>query len=190
MLETEVTEGQFQLVVGQNPSCNCKGGGGVDNPVECVDWPAAKAFCAKIGGRLPTEAEWEYSARGGTATPYYCNYGGCLGAIAWYYGNSGGIKHSVKGKQANPIGLYDMLGNVWEWTSDWWDDSYYGVSPPTDPTGPAGGTQRSVRGGSFSTDGWDADLRVSNRIPLSPSHASCYVGPNNDLVNVGFRCVR
>ena len=72
MLETEVTEGQYEAERGENPSYNYGAGGGIDNPVESVDWSEAKAFCEAIGGRLPTEAEWEYAARGGTTTRYYC----------------------------------------------------------------------------------------------------------------------
>ncbi len=113
MLETEVTEAQYLAVMGTNPSCNYNEGGGPDNPVECVTWFNAKAFCEAVGGRLPTEAEWEYAARGGTTTKYYCgDLVSCLTGIAWYGLNSDGKLHSVKGKTANAYGLYDMLGNV------------------------------------------------------------------------------
>ena len=180
ILETEVTEAQYEAVTGEDPSCDYSGGGGADSPVECIDWYDAKAFCEAVGGRLCTEAEWEYAARGGTTTPYYCgDSSSCLDGIAWYNSNSWGHKHDVKGKAPNPYGLYDMLGNVWEWTADWYDDDYYDVSPANNPNGPNSGSFRVVRGGFFGFAG--GGLRVSRRV---------YYGPSVDAATLGGRCCK
>jgi len=89
--------------------------------VECVDWNSAKAFCEAIGGHLPSEAEWEYAARAATTTNYYCGDSlECLDEIAWYSGNSGYQKHAVKEKSPNTFGLFDLVGNISEWTADSW----------------------------------------------------------------------
>ena len=148
----EVTQGQWVKVMGKNPS-HFKGDDRL--PVEKVNWNDAQAFIAKLNAlddsyryRLPTEAEWEYAARGGTTGPYY----GDLDVIAWYYSNSGGKTHPVGQKQPNEYGLYDMLGNVWEWCSDWYGKGYYSVSPAADPQGPSSGLRRVLRGGSWYFD--------------------------------------
>ncbi len=178
LLETEVTEAQYLAVMGVNPSCNVGGGGGTNNPVECVTWNDAKIFCEALGGRLPTEAEFEYGARGGKATRYYCGTKtSCLNGIAWYSGNSGGKKHFVAGKAPNAYGLFDMLGNVWEWTGDW--KAYYDSGPKNNPKGPATGDSRLGRGGSFV--GLVYSLRVSARF---------YDGPSDCYYNLGFRCAK
>jgi hypothetical protein len=162
MLETEVTVQQYQAVIGKDPSCDFGLDGGPNSPVECVGWNEAVAFCEAVGGRLCTEAEWEYAARGATTTNYYCgDTASCLDGIAWYSENSGKHKHDVKGKTPNAYGLYDMLGNVWEWVADWYSGSYYSVSPAINPQGPNGGSYRFARGGSFYNYG--VDLRVSHR---------------------------
>jgi formylglycine-generating enzyme required for sulfatase activity len=165
-----------------NPSCDYNGGGefggGADNPVVCADWSQAKAFCKGIEGRLPTEAEWEYAARGGTKTRYYCGERwACLGDIAWYDENSSTKKHSVKQKDPNAYGLYDMLGNVLEWTNDWYVYNYYDSSPTNNPQGPDSGSSRVVRGGCFVSG--DFGLRVSYR-----------GGPSTGINNLGFRCAK
>ena len=133
----------------------------------CLDWYASVAFCVAVGSRLCTEAEWEYAARGGTTTRYYCGDNeSCLDAIAWHSAPDGEIRHEVGGKIPNAYGLYDMLGNVWEWTADWYSDSYYAESPTDAPTGPDSGWSRVKRGGSFS---WGVKkLRVSSRTKESP----------------------
>jgi hypothetical protein len=180
MTETEITEAQYTSVMGTNPSCNHGGAGGVAKPVECVRWSEAKQFCEMVGGRLPTEAEWEMAARGGTTTKYYCgNDTACLGEIAWYHPGAGERKQNVKGKTPNAFGLYDMLGNVMEWTADWYSGDYYSQSPADNPQGPSSGTQRVHRGGSFGNP--EKTQRVSFRNGWNPDLAEFYIG---------IRCVR
>ena len=181
ILETEVTEAQYDAVTGEDPSCDKGGGGGPNSPVECVTWSEAKSFCETTGGRLCTEAEWEFAARGGQTTRFYCGDDkACLAGIAWYDANSAGHKHDVKGKTPNAYGLYDMLGNVWEWTADWWQTDYYGMSPENDPTGPETGKARVTRGGSFTS--LVRNSRVSVRMFLVP--------PAISGAGTGFRCCR
>ena len=156
LAETECTQGQWEMVMGRNPS-NFKG---PNRPVEQVSWGEAMEYCRKLTTkqraegllpsgwewRLPTEAEWEYAARAGTTGPRY----GELDAIAWWDGNSGNQTHAVKQKAANAWGLHDMMGNVWEWCSDWSGD--YPTGSVTNPTGPSSGSLRAVRGGGWSDD--------------------------------------
>lgn len=161
--ETEVTQGLWTAVMGNNPS-KWKG----DNlPVECVSWKDCQKFIEKLNQltgatfRLPTEAEWEYAARGGNKSRGY-QYSGSnnLDDVAWYDSNSGGKTHAVKTKQPNELGLYDMSGNVREWCQDWYRD--YSSRAQTNPTGPSSGTRRVFRGGSWS---YGARLcRVSSRL--------------------------
>jgi len=182
ILDTEVTEAQYEALMGGDPSCNLHGGGGPDNPVENVDWHQASDFCAAVGGRLPTEVEWEYAARAGATTTYPCGEEQeCLDKSEWYYLNAESKKHAVGGKQPNAFGLYDTVGNLAEWTADWYAGDYYQVSPATDPPGPDSGTYRVVRGGGIANDG-DYELRVSGRYYNEPTaETEC---------GVGFRCVR
>jgi formylglycine-generating enzyme required for sulfatase activity len=143
-------------------------------PIVNVDWNDAEAYCRWIGGRLPTEAEWEYAARGGSTEARY----GPIDEVAWYLVNSGGKTHDVGEKRANAFGLYDMLGNVWEWVNDWYDKNYYQSSPSQDPQGPGSGQYRVVRGGC-----WGHPSRVV-RVSLRD-----YVVPAGGReASFGFRC--
>jgi formylglycine-generating enzyme required for sulfatase activity len=166
--ETEVTQAAYQRVTGKNPS-NFKG---PSLPVEQVTWIDANNYCRAIGGRLPTEAEWEYAARGGSAAGRY----GDVGQIAWYAGNSKSTTHPVGQKQANGYGLHDMLGNVVEWTNDWHSSAI--SKEAIDPKGPGSGEFKVLRGG-----GWFDDptlIRASYRSRIE-------VGDRD--YNIGFRCV-
>ena len=146
----EVTQALWQVVMGSNPS-NFKG----DNlPVEMVSWNDCQDFISKLNSltgkrfRLPTEAEWEYAARGGKKSRGY-QYSGSntLGDVAWYKDNSGSKTHAVGTKQPNELGIYDMTGNVWECCQDW--NGSYSSSPQTNPTGAVSGSFRVNRGGSW-----------------------------------------
>jgi formylglycine-generating enzyme required for sulfatase activity len=149
----EVTQGQFEAVTGRNPSLFR----GPDRPVDSVTHEDALEFLrllnAREGGgryRLPTEAEWEFAARGGTRTRYFFGDDPSpLESYDWVGGNSGGETHPVGVKAPGPFGLHDVLGNVGEWVADWYGYSHYAEARRvTDPQGPARGTERVVRGGS------------------------------------------
>ncbi len=126
-------------------------------PIVVVTWEEARDYCKWEGGRLPTEAEWEYAARGGSSAARY----GALDQIAWYQKNSGNRTHPVSQKVANGFGLFDVLGNAWEWVNDWYDGTYYSESPNVDPIGPKSGTMHVLRGGSWMNTA--NLLRVSDR---------------------------
>ena len=174
----EVTQGQWAEVMGGNPSLlsSC----GADCPVEQVSWYEVQAFVRRLNARegtakyrLPTEAEWEYAARAGTLGDRY----GALHRIAWHVYNSGDRAHPVGLKAPNGWGLYDMLGNVWEWVQDRYGD--YPGGSVTDPAGSATGYSRVFRGGSAS---WDARYcRSAFRFRNSPDFRSG---------NIGFRLLR
>ena len=143
----EVTQAEYARVMGKNPS-HFKGC--PDCPVENVSWNDAMAYCNKVGKRLPTEAEWEYACRAGSMTKSY--WGDDMNdALAWYGDNSEEKTHPVGQKKPNNFGLYDMIGNVWEWCSDWYDSTYYNRSPLHNPQGPDTGMHRVFRGGSWSS---------------------------------------
>ena len=151
----EVTQALWQVVMGSNPS-NFKG----DNlPVEMVSWADCQDFLSKLNRitgktfRLPTEAEWEYAARGGNKSRGY-QYSGSnnLSGVAWYGDNSGSKTHVIGIKQPNELGIYDMSGNVWEWCQDW--DGEYSSSSQVNPTGANYGFRRVFRGGSWDFDAW------------------------------------
>jgi formylglycine-generating enzyme required for sulfatase activity len=177
-----VTQDMWESVMGNgsNPSYFKRG----DLPVERVSWENVQDFLKRLNDRndgfhyrLPTEAEWEFAARAGNTGARY----GKVATIAWYENNSGGQTQPVGTREPNAWGLYDMLGNVWEWVQDWYDKDYYGqlAGAATDPKGPQAGEVRVLRGGS-----WDESpraARVSNRYAYKPAHK------NNDI---GFRCVR
>lgn len=166
--ETEVTQALWDAVMGGNPS-NIKGS---NRPVEKVSWNDCQEFIQKLNQktgrsfRLPTEAEWEYAARGGNKSRGY-KYSGSnnIGDVAWYDKNSNGQTHDVKTKQANELGLYDMSGNVCEWCQDWFNS--YGNSSQKNPTGPSSGSERLGRGGGWHS--FAGGCRVSRRGYGSPS---------------------
>lgn len=173
--KTEVTQALWKAVMGNSPSY-FKG----DNlPVESVSWNDCQKFISKLNSmtgqnfRLPTEAEWEFAARGGNNSNHY-QYSGSnkLGDVAWYEGNSGDKTHVVATKQPNELGLYDMSGNVYEWCSDWFGN--YSSSSLTNPTGPNSGSGRVNRGGSWVND---AGLcRSSFRSGSTPGYSSRNLG--------------
>jgi len=145
-------------------------------PIVNISWNDTTAFCGWAGGRLPTEAEWEHAARAGSTEARY----GPLDEVAWHSFNSGGQTHPVAEKRANGFGLYDMLGNVWEWVNDWYDQNYYQHSPSQDPTGPSGGSLRVLRGASWYNT--SRPIRVSYRGSEYPA--------SRRFDNEGFRCAR
>jgi formylglycine-generating enzyme required for sulfatase activity len=188
MQTTEVTQGQWKKVMGNNPSDfkDC----GDDCPVEQVSWNDAKDFIRKLNQtegtdkyRLPTEAEWEYAARAGTTTPFYT--GKCLSTDqANYNGNypltgcpKGQFREKtvrVGGFAPNAWGLYDMYGNVWEWCQDWFDDYTWRSRLSADPSGPSSGTNRVMRGGCWS-DGAKYN-RSAHRLSFIPTGMTRYIG--------------
>lgn len=154
-------------------------------PVVRVTWADAEAACSWAGGRLPTEAEWEYAARGGKADTLF-PWGN--DAPSCRQGSPSGAAHGACGERSpwpvgsfapNGFGLYDIVGNVWEWCSDWYREAYYGVSPGVDPPGPAQGKERVIRGGSWNLS--RAYLRLSYRNRAAPT--------TQDNQQLGFRCV-
>jgi formylglycine-generating enzyme required for sulfatase activity len=173
--ETEVTQALWQAVMGSNPA-KFKG---PNRPVEQVSWNDCQTFIQKLNAltgkkfRLPTEAEWEYAARGGSKSRGY-QYAGSkdLGSVAWYSNNSGSTTHDVKTKAPNELGLYDMSGNVWEWCQDW--KGSYSSSAVTNPQGPASGSNRVNRGGSWYNSG--RNCRSATRLSSTPSGLFNFLG--------------
>ena len=175
MGETEVTQALWKAVMGDNPSYY-KG----DNlPVDKVSWNDIQEFVRKLNQktgknfRLPTEAEWEYAARGGKKSKGYKFAGSnTIDDVAWYWDNSDWKCHSVKTKSPNELGLYDMSGNVWEWCQDWYGS--YGSGTQTDPQGPSSGSFRVLRGGSWYYNA--RNCRVSNRVSNAPGYGGNSLG--------------
>jgi len=182
---TEVTQAEWEAVMGANPS-NFKG---AKRPVEQVSWDDCQEFCRRLTERdrkankipkgatygLPTEAEWEYACRAGSATKYcYGDAENTLGEYAWYEANSGKTTHDAAQRKPNAWGLYDMHGNVWEWCQDWYGENYYGQSLGQDPAGPANGQYRVLRGGAWLYD--PACCRSAIRTGYSPADRYFYFG--------------
>ena len=184
--ETEVTQELWEAVMGSNPSFFL----GSRLPVELVSWEDCQAFITKLNEllegqlsdgkkfRLPTEAEWEFAARGGNLSKGYRYAGGnSINPIAWQNGNSENKTHGVGSKLPNELGIYDMSGNVMEWCNDWYDG--YDSADQANPTGPQTGNTRVCRGGCWNVN--SGDCRVSYRFYLEESYS------NN---NLGLRLAR
>jgi sulfatase modifying factor 1 len=148
----------------------------LDDPVGGVSWEDAAAYASWLGKRLPTEAEWEYAARGGSAREKYP--WGAAPDTGYANFKSFGIL-PVKSLKPNGYGLYDMIGNVWEWCADWYDSAYYDASSGKSPRGPVTGTHKVLRGGAWYCDA--KEVRVTNRF---------FALPDAKSYNVGFRCVK
>jgi formylglycine-generating enzyme required for sulfatase activity len=171
MLVHAVTNRQFRQLVPDHT-------GDDDLPAVDVDWYRAYAYAAWLGGRLPTEAEWEYAARAGCPHPYCDRQGNAttLDKVGWYSDNSGGKLHPVMQLEPNPWGLYDLYGNAWEWVADWY--AKYPDGSQVDPWGPPSGVNRVIRGGGF----WDVALRAR------AAHRYGW-DPEIEFVDLGFRVV-
>jgi sulfatase modifying factor 1 len=172
----EVTQGDYKKVTGKYIGFPKE-----DNlPVSDIDWHRANDYCEKLGKRLPTEAEWEKAARGGTTTKYYWGdeYDG---AYAWTRENSGNDLYPkpVGQKVPNQYGLYDILGNVREWTLDWYDENYYKNAPRNNPKGPSNGKDKVLRGGSWE----DSPAYVQPSVRY-------FIYPSAYLYSFGFRCAQ
>lgn len=178
--ETQVTQALWMAIMGSNPSYHID-----DNdsnrsqlPVEQVSWNDCQEFIRRLSlltnkkFRLPTEAEWEYAARGGNKSAGFTYAGSnSIKDVAWHKGYE---THPVGMKESNELGIYDMSGNVFEWCQDWHRDKYYDDSPSDNPTGPESGSCRECRGGSYRVS--SGDCRVSARFCNFPDDAKCDVG--------------
>lgn len=175
---TEITQAQWQAVMGTSIHQQASKAGypvksvGSDYPMYYVSWEEARAFCSELSALtgktylLPTEAQWEFAARGGKksrSSQYAGSYS--VDAVAWYSSNSGSSQHPVGKLRANELGLYDMSGNVWEWCMDWY--GAYTSNAQFNPTGPSSGSIRVLRGGSWNTE--SSGCRVAVRSSSSPS---------------------
>ena len=170
----EVSQKKFKSVMNVNPSEFR----GENLPVDRVNWYQARDYCNEVGKRLPTEAEWEKSARYGSEAQYYWGEE-ADDSYAWHWDNSDRKTHPVGEKKPNKLGLYDIAGNVWEWTADWYDQNYYQTRSSRNPKSPFNGKHRVLRGGSFmdKADG----LRVTRRN---------WDLPSSRFKNFGFRCAK
>jgi eukaryotic-like serine/threonine-protein kinase len=180
MGQTEVTLGAYQrfaAAAGRKLTPEQRALKEEDHPMVLTSWEDAASYCSWAGGRLPSEAEWEYGARAGTAGPFYGN----PDKIAWHDTNGANSTHPVRKLAPNRFRLYDMLGNVWERVADWYGEDYYAGSEPRDPGGPPQGRTGVVRGGSYSSR--LSLLRASYRGTKGKE-------PGDVAVDIGFRCVR
>ena len=183
--QTEVTQALWEAVMGYSPtsdgsSWSSSDGLGDNYPAYNISYNDVLSFISKLNSltgrtfRMPTEAEWEYAARGGNKSKGYRYSGGnTLDNVGWYWDNSDQTTHLVAQKAANELGLYDMSGNVWEWCSDYWYGTY-SSSPQTNPTGPSKGSDRVMRGGCWCDDA--ALCRVADRNNYSPSLRDTFYG--------------
>jgi len=176
----EVTVKQYREFCNATGRSMPSGQDGDAHPIVNVSWNDASAYAKWAGKRLPTEAEWEYAARGGNQSKGY-TYSGSnnLDEVAWNWDNSGSRTQPVGGKKPNELGIYDMNGNVNEWCSDWYDENYYSESPSTNPQGPNSGVERMLRGGSWVNSGRNCCVTVRG-----------WLRPGLRDVDLGFRCVR
>lgn len=183
----EVTQGVWKSIMGSNTVAisTC---GEVNCPIDNITWPEAQAFIEKLNGRsggikyrLPTEAEWEYAARSGGKSEKFSG-GNDLGSVAWHAENSGKVNHLVGTKAPNGLGVYDMSGNVWEMTNDWYAGDYYSRSPRNNPAGPTSGADHVIRGGCRT--GGAVNQRTTRRININDRTKGTGRGGN-----VGFRLV-
>lgn len=176
MQKTEVTQELWEAVMGSNPSSDKAW---KDFPVTDVSWHDCQKFINKLNSitgkkyRLPTEAEWEYAARGGKLSKGY-KYAGSneLDEVAWHAGNSNSKVYPVAEKKPNELGLYDMSGNVWEWCADWYGD--YRIKAKKDPVGPNSGGSRVIRGGSCGN--YLGGCLVAYRLNWYPDYGNNYLG--------------
>lgn len=180
--ETEVTQGVWLRVMENRPgpAALWSGPDWAQLPVSAASWYMAARFAEELSVldpdyryRLPTEAEWEYAARAGSAglQPGPTSE---LDDVAWYISNSGDIPHPVSRRRPNAFGLYDMLGNVWEWVADWYAPATHSATGAVDPAGPATGGAKVRRGGSYHCPAWQ--VRSAYRAADPPETAWTVLG--------------
>ncbi|MCH7525643.1 MAG: formylglycine-generating enzyme family protein [Bacteroidetes bacterium] len=181
--KTEVTVAQYRNY------CNATGvsmpdepswGWNSSDPIVNVNWNDALNYCDWLSEKLdknitlPTEAQWEFAARGGNQSKGKYTGGRSMATAGWYGDNSGNKAHTVATKKANELGLYDMSGNIWEWCLDWYKSDYYAISPSKNPKNTARGYYRVIRGGSWISNA--SNCRVANRSYYKPSFRYIYYG--------------